>query len=67
MTRTPPPTQPNGFEKSTEECRFPCTPTEKLFWQAAFGRGKLAENARKLLNREAHRRTGIPAGSALAR
>lgn len=64
-TRTPPPTSPNGYEKSTVEVRVKCTVTEKLFWQAAFGGGQLSENARKLLHDKAHELTGIPKSSIL--
>ena len=59
--RTPPPASPNGYEKSSEVIFFRATPSEKLFWQAAFGAGKLADNARKLLNREANRRAKLKA------
>lgn len=59
-SRTPPLTQPNGWEKSTTDIRVICTPTEKLLWKAVFGVGNVAEVARKVLNREAHRRAKIP-------
>ena len=57
--RTPPPASPNGYEKSSESVEVACTPTEKMFWQAAFGRGKLADNARRLLNARAHKLTKV--------
>jgi len=60
MTRTPPLTQPNGYEKSEASVRLSCTPTEKLFWQAVFGKGQLADSARMLLNKEAHKIAKIP-------
>lgn len=59
-SRTPPLTQPNGWEKSSTDIRVVCTPTEKLLWKAVFGTGNVAEVARMLLNKEAHRRARIP-------
>lgn len=63
MTRTPPPTQPNGYEKSTAVVKIICTPTEKLFWQAVFGGGKLSSVARGLLHSKAHKALKIPRGT----
>lgn len=65
-TRTPPPDQ-IGFEKSTEEVRIKCTPTEKLFWQAAFGKGQLSERAREILHGKARELTKMTPHPLLAR
>jgi hypothetical protein len=59
-SRTPPLTEPNGWEKSTVDIRVICTPTEKLLWKAVFGVGQVSEVARSLLNEEAHFRANIP-------
>jgi hypothetical protein len=53
--RTPPPTQPNGYEKSTERIEVACTPTEKLTWECVFGKGHIPGTARKLLHKAAAR------------
>jgi len=58
--RTPPPLQPNGWEKTCFNTHVGCTMTERLLWQSVFGRGKISEVARDLLNREAYRRANIP-------
>lgn len=57
--RTPPPLQPNGWEKSSERIEVACTPTEKLVWQAVYGRRKMAETIRKMLNKHAYKKAGI--------
>ena len=57
--RTPPPHEPNGYEKQTEAIEVACTATEKLLWVAVFGPRKIADTVRILMNREAERRAGI--------
>lgn len=60
MTRTPPPVQPNGFEKSDAVLKVLCTPTEKLTWRGVFGKN-LNETVRKYLHRKAAREAKLPA------
>lgn len=58
--RTPPPQEPNGYEKQTERFEVACTRTEKQVWQLVFGRRGLGDWARVLLNAEAYRLADIP-------
>lgn len=58
--RTRPLTEPNGYEKITTKQRVGCTLTEKLLWQTVFGKGKVSDTARNLLNKEACKRANIP-------
>lgn len=59
-TRTPPPLQPNGYEKQTVRLELGCTATEHAVWELVFGRRKIADAARLLLNLEAYKRGRIP-------
>lgn len=59
MTRTPPPTQPNGYEKSDHCIYVKCTATEHLVWSNVFGSRKLPDAMRKLMNKEAMRKCGM--------
>lgn len=58
--RNPPLSEPNGWEKSTSNVPVGCTATEKALWLLVFGKGKLSQTARDLMNREAHRRANLP-------
>lgn len=58
-TRTRPPDEPNGWEKSSKVFNFPCTPTEHFTWCAVFGRGNIAERVRNYLNRAAKRKAKL--------
>ena len=58
--RNPPLSEPNGWEKSNQNVPVGCTATEKALWLMVFGKGNLAETARDLMNKEAHRRANIP-------
>ena len=57
--RTPPPYEPNGYEKQTAAIEVACTETEKLLWLAVFGPRKMADTVRILMNKEANRRAGV--------
>jgi len=46
---------PGEFEKSDAQVLVRCTPTEKRRWESAIGRGKLAAEVRKHLNRASDR------------
>jgi len=59
-TRTPPPLEPNGYEKQTMRLDVGCTATEHAVWRAVFGPRRVADAARLLLNMEAYRRGNIP-------
>ena len=39
------------YEKSVESVKMLCTPSEKAAWTRFFGRGKVSETARALMNR----------------
>jgi hypothetical protein len=60
IRKKPPLTQPNGWEKTTCSIDVGCTQSEKALWQMVFGKGKLSETARELLNRRAHAKAKIP-------
>ena len=53
--RKPSTIAPNGWEKTDKRVKVGCTESEKLVWQMVFGRGNMADTARRLLNREAKR------------
>lgn len=64
MTRTPPPTQPNGYEKSDHCIYVKCTATEHFVWSNLFGgKRKLPDAMRKLANKEAMRSCGMSKSS----
>lgn len=58
--RTPPPNEPNGYEKAALNFEVQCTATEKQVWQLVFGRRGIGDRARVLLNAEACRLAGLP-------
>lgn len=60
--RTEPEHQPNGYEKLTRKVEVECTASEHAIWLTAFGRGKLADTARQLLNKQAYEAAGLPSG-----
>lgn len=61
--RTPPPLEPNGWEKQITGVEAACTATEKALWLAVFGPRKMSDTIRNLMNAEAMRRANIPAGA----
>ena len=60
-TRTPPPLQPKGWEKSNFHIDVSLTETEMLLWQSVFGRSKMSDTIRRIVNVEVYSRAGIPA------
>lgn len=58
--RTPPLSEPNGYEKQTERFEVACTATEKLTWQLIFGRRGIGDRARLLLNEAAAMAADLP-------
>jgi len=58
-TRTPPPLQPQGYEKSSNHIDIAVTDTELMLWRAVFGKGKMADTIRLIANREAYRVAGV--------
>lgn len=58
-TRTPPPLQPQGYEKSSHHIDIAVTDTELMLWRAVFGKGKMADTIRLIANREAYRVAGV--------
>ena len=64
--RTPPPLEPNGWEKQTAGIEVGCTATEKALWLAVFGPRKMSDTVRNLMNREAMALAHIPAVAVLS-
>jgi hypothetical protein len=58
-TRTPPPFQPVGWEKSDKHVDIQCTESEKLLWKAVWGNGKSADSIRLILNHKAYEVAGV--------
>ena len=59
-TRTPPISQPLGYEKSDKCCEITCTESERLLWQATYGKGQVSEGVRAAVNQDVYRQAGIP-------
>lgn len=59
-TRTPPPLQPKGWEKSDFHIDVSLTETEMLLWQSVFGKSKMSDTIRRIVNVEVYARAGIP-------
>ena len=58
-TRTPPPLQPAGYEKSSSHIDISVTETEMALWRAVFGDGKMVDRIRIIINREAYLLAGV--------
>ena len=63
--RTPPPLEPNGWEKQTAGIEVACTATAKALWLAVFGPRKMSDTVRNLMNREAMTLARIPSDAVL--
>src|SRR6478736_9514357 len=59
-TRTPPPLQPRGWEKSETHMDVALTDTEHLLWRTVFGDRRMADQVRQIVNQQAYRMAGIP-------
>lgn len=58
-TRTPPPLQPQGYEKSSNHIDVALTDTELLLWHAVFGKDKISDAIRLLVNKRAYELAGV--------
>jgi hypothetical protein len=58
--RTPPISQPLGWEKTDKCCEISCTESERLLWRATYGIGKVSDGVRAAVNQDVYRQAGIP-------